>query len=180
MSAAESLSDTVLANLDKGHTREEVVLALGTARATGIDLRPTWVAFTPWTTLADYQELLDFIDGEDLIDHVDPVQYSLRLLVPPGSLLLESAAMRPHLGPLEHDTFSYRWVHPDPRMDRLQEAVAVVVAEAAPRREDAAVTFDRIRQLADEQSGPSARASVAVRLPPGRTRPPRMTEPWFC
>jgi radical SAM superfamily enzyme YgiQ (UPF0313 family) len=180
VSAAESLSGTVLANLDKGHTRDDVVLALRTTRAAGIDLRPTWVAFTPWTTLADYQELLDFIDAEDLIDHVDPVQYSLRLLVPPGSLLLESPAMRPHLGPLEQGTFSYRWVHPDPRMDRLQEAVASVVAEAAPRREDAAVTFDRIRRLADEESGSMARASVAARLPSGRTRPPRMTEPWFC
>jgi hypothetical protein len=180
VSAAESLSDTVLANLDKGHTRDDVVLALRTTRAAGIDLRPTWVAFTPWTTLADYRELLDFIDAEDLVDHVDPVQYSLRLLVPPGSLLLESPAMRPHLGPLEQDTFSYRWAHPDPRMDRLQEAVASVVAEAAPRREDAAVTFDRVRRLADEESGSTARASVAARLPSGRTRPPRMTEPWFC
>lgn len=180
VSAAESLSDTVLANLDKGHTRDDVALALRTTRAAGIDLRPTWVAFTPWTTLADYQELLDFIDAENLIDHVDPVQYSLRLLVPPGSLLLESAAMRPHLWSLEHDTFTYRWIHPDARMDHLQEAVASVVAEAAPLREDAAITFDRIRQLADEQSGSVARPSAAARLRPGRTRPPRMTEPWFC
>ena len=31
--------------------------------------------------------------------------------------------MRPYLGALEEGTFSYRWTHPDPRMDALQEAV---------------------------------------------------------
>jgi hypothetical protein len=84
--------------------------------------RPTWVAFTPWTRLADYREMLDFIEAEGLIDHVDPVQYSLRLLVPPGSLLLGSPALRPHVGPLDGAALSYRWTHPDPRMDRLQQA----------------------------------------------------------
>jgi radical SAM superfamily enzyme YgiQ (UPF0313 family) len=180
VSAAESLSDVVLANLDKGHTRDEVVRALRATREAGIDLRPTWVAFTPWTTLDDYQELLDFIEAEDLVDRVDPIQYSLRLLVPPGSLLVESAAMRPHLVGLEQETFSYRWRHPDTRMDRLQEAVAALVAEAAPRGEDAAVTFDRIRRLSDEARGAAVHSPVVARLAPDRIRPPRLTEPWFC
>jgi len=131
VSAAESLSDVVLAHLAKGHTRADIGAALAVTRAAGLDLRLTWVAFTPWTTLEDYRALLDFIEAEDLIDRVGPVQYSLRLLVPPGSLLLTSEAMRPHLGALERDTFTYRWTHPDPRMDRLQEAVAAAVASAA-------------------------------------------------
>ncbi len=156
VSAAESLSDTVLAHLAKGHTRADIDAALQATRAAGIDLRPTWVAFTPWTTLDDYRELLDFIEAEDLIDRVDPVQYSLRLLVPPGSLLLSSEAMRRYLGPLDQETFTYRWTHPDPRMDRLQEAVASAVAVAAERGEDAAVTFDRVRALADEAAGAAA------------------------
>ena len=180
VSAAESLSDTVLANLDKGHTRADIVLALAEVRAVGIDLRPTWVAFTPWTTLQDYRELLDFIADQGLIDHVDTVQYSLRLLVPPGSLLLQSAAMLPHLGALEPETLSHDWTHPDRRMDRLQEAVAARVAQAAQRNEDAAVTFDRIRWLADEAQGAAARPRVAAGLAPDRPRPPRLTEPWFC
>jgi radical SAM superfamily enzyme YgiQ (UPF0313 family) len=180
VSAAESLSDTVLAHLAKGHTRADIDAALETTRAAGIDLRPTWVAFTPWTTIEDYEELLDFIEAEDLIDRVDPVQYSLRLLVPPGSLLLNSGAMRPHLGALDEESFTYRWTHPDPRMDRLQDAVASAVAIAAELVEDAAVTFDRVRALADEAAGAGAHPSTAARLDPRRPRPPRITEPWFC
>ncbi len=180
VSAAESLNDAVLAHLDKGHTRADIKAVLGAAHEAGITLRPTWVAFTPWTALDDYREWLDFLEIEGLIDHVDPVQYSLRLLVPPGSLLLESPAMRPFLGPLEQETLSYRWTHPDPRMDRLQEAVAVAVAEAAESEEEAPVTFDRVRRLADESAGLAPRPGIAGRWAVGRPRPPRLTEAWFC
>ena len=37
------------------------------------------------------------IAAGDLIDSVDPVQLSIRLLVPPGSLLLALPEMREHL-----------------------------------------------------------------------------------
>jgi hypothetical protein len=180
VSAAESLSDMVLANLDKGHTAADIASVLRATREAGIELRPTWVAFTPWTTLADYQALIEFIEIEGLIDHVDPVQYSLRLLVPPGSLLLEGPALHPYLGTLERETLSYRWTHPDPRMDLLQGQVANAVAEAAPRGEDTAVTFDRIRGLADEAAGTPRRPGVAAHLAHDRPRPPRLTETWFC
>jgi hypothetical protein len=114
------------------------------------------VPFTPWTTLDDYREILDFVEREALVDAVDPVQYSIRLLVPPGSLLVESPAMRPYLGPLVEHDFYYRWTHPDPRVDTLQERVAALVAEAAEAREDAAVTFHRVRALADEAAAAAA------------------------
>jgi len=178
VSAAESLSDTVLAHLDKGHTRADIETAVRLAAEAGITLRPTWVAFTPWTTLDDYRELLDFVETNGLVDAVDPVQFSIRLLVPPGSLLLESAALRPFLGELVEDQFYHRWTHPDSRMEALHAAVSSPVAGAAERREDAAVTFQRVRELADRSAGVMPRpASAPVAR---RTRPPRLTEPWFC
>ncbi|PYN34390.1 MAG: radical SAM protein [Candidatus Rokuibacteriota bacterium] len=178
VSAAESLSDTVLAHLDKGHTRADIETAVRLAAEAGITLRPTWVAFTPWTTLDDYRELLDFVETNGLVDAVDPVQFSIRLLLPPGSLLLESAALRPFLGELVEDQFYHRWTHPDSRMEALHAAVSSLVAGAAERREDAAVTFQRVRELADRSAGVMPRpASAPVAR---RTRPPRLTEPWFC
>jgi radical SAM superfamily enzyme YgiQ (UPF0313 family) len=178
VSAVESLSDTVLTHLAKGHTRRDVETALAATRAAGIALRPTWVPFTPWTTLDDYREMLDFIDDNALIDHVDAVQYAIRLLVPPGSLLLESDAMRPHLRELVAESFYYRWTHPDPRVDRLSDRVASVVAAAADAREDGAITFARVRELADEAAG--VRTRVRAPVDRERPRPPRLTEPWFC
>jgi radical SAM superfamily enzyme YgiQ (UPF0313 family) len=179
VSAVESLGDAVLGHLEKGHTGADVVEALGVARAAGLILRPTWVPFTPWTTLDDYHAMLDFVEREGLIDQVDPVQYSIRLLVPPGSLLAASDAMRPYLGELVAGDFHFRWRHPDPRMERLQEDVATLVAAAAERSEDPAVTFGRVRGLADEAAGRPARPLPAAPAA-DRRRPPRLTEPWFC
>ncbi len=180
VSAAESLSATVLANLDKGHTRADIATALEATRQAGITLRPTWVAFTPWTTLDDHRAWLDFLAAEALVDAVDPVQYGLRLLVPPGSLLLESAALHPHLGPLEQATLSYRWTHPDPRMDALQAETAQAVAQAVEATEDAPAIFDRVRALAAAAAGAHAPGAVAAGMGQGRKRPPRLTEAWFC
>ena len=178
VSAAESLSDTVLTHLDKGHTRADIETAVRLTAEAGVALRPTWVAFTPWTTLDDYRELLDFVETHRLVDAVDPVQVSIRLLVPPGSLLLESAAMRPFLGELVEEQFYHRWTHPDPRMEALHTEVSGVVAGAADRREDAGVTFQRVRELADRSAGLVARPITPP--DPKRKRPPRLTEPWFC
>jgi hypothetical protein len=124
--------------------------------------------------------MLDFAERESLVDHVDPVQYSLRLLIPPGSLLLESPALGPFLDGLVQEDFSYRWTHPDPRMEALHAAVAAHVAEAAERGEDPAVTFDRVRARWAAIAGETLGPGVAARLPRDRARPPRMTEPWFC
>ena len=178
VSAVESLSDAVLGILNKGHTRAGVHRALSIVRAAGIGFRPTWVPFTPWTTAADYVDMLDFVAHEGLIDHVDPVQFTLRLLIPPGSLLLERDAVRPHLGALDPAAFSFRWTHPDPRMDRLQREAAGLVEAAAGAEEDPAVTFCRLRLLAHETLGLPPPPDPA--LSPHRGLPPRLTEAWFC
>src|SRR5437899_2942370 len=176
ISAVESLSDTVLANLEKGHTRADILPALRIVRQAGIAFRPTWVAFTPWTTLEDYLDMLDFIEREGLIDHVDPVQLTLRLLVPPGSALLSREAIRPSLGPLDRASFSYRWSHPDPRMDDLQRRASRVVEASVS--EDAGATFYKLKTLARSAAGRPL--DVEPALAPDRRRPPRLTEAWFC
>ena len=178
VSAAESLDDRVLGYLAKGHTRADLLAALHATREAGIALRPTWVAFTPWTTLEGYRAWLDFLAEEALVDHVDSVQYGIRLLVPPGSLLLELPEMQRHLGEKVAGGFHYRWTHPDARVERLADAVAALVAAAAEHDEDAVVTFDRVRALAAAAAGVMPPSPLT--LPPDRRRPPRLTEPWFC
>jgi radical SAM superfamily enzyme YgiQ (UPF0313 family) len=178
VSAAESLDDAVLARLDKGHTRADIVEALRLTRAAGITLRPTWVAFTPWTTLDGYRGWLDFLAEERLVDHVDPVQYGIRLLIPPGSLLLDLPDMRARVSTPAPGSFHHRWTHADPRVEQLVDDVTATVAAAAEHDEDAGITFDRVRALAAAAAG--SPVPVPVGLAPDRHRPPRLTEPWFC
>jgi radical SAM superfamily enzyme YgiQ (UPF0313 family) len=180
ISAVESLSDTVLTHLAKNHTRADVVEALQIAREAKVALRPSLVPFTPWTTLDDAIALFDFIEKEGLIDHLDPVQYTIRLLIPPGSLFLREPSMKPHLGPLIQETFTYRWVHPDQRMDALQKAMSKEVEAATKEEDDPAVTFYRLKELAIAAREGRPVRPVEVSLDPDRIRPPRLTEPWFC
>ncbi len=181
VSAVESLSDTVLTNLLKGHTRNDVFEAHQVLRDANIPLRPSLLPFTPWTTLPDYEDLLDWIEDEDLVDSVDPVQLSIRLLVPPGSPLAEHESMKPHLRTLERENFSWTWTHPDPRMDRLHASAASIVHAAATAGEDSARTFERLRHAAVELSE-GALLPRETRFVPrlGHAHPPRLTEPWFC
>ncbi len=176
ITAVESLSERVLEILDKQHSREDVSAALHAVREAGIAMRPTWVAFTPWTTLDDYRDVLDFVEAEGLIDHVDPVQYAIRLLIPPGSWLAEHPETLPHRGPLDEAALTYRWTHPDPRMDALQKKVAELVENDAGTDEDPWATFFRINALANGH----APADVVFSLPADRQSVPRMTESWFC
>jgi hypothetical protein len=139
----------------------------------GIALRPSLMPFTPWETRASLAELLDIVASEGLVGQVDPVQYSIRLLVPEGSLLLRHEPMRAHLGPFDPETLSYRWWHPDSTMDRLQRELVRVAADAAAGGWAAEEAFARV--CAAVAPG---RAAHAVPQPAGPS--PRLTEDWFC
>ena len=181
VSAVESVSDLVLERLDKGHTRADVVEALAILDDAGIPMRPSLLPFTPWTTLEDYRELLTFFEERDLLDHVDPVHFSIRLLVPPGSSLLARPDTATWLGPLDEAAFTYRWAHPDPHVDDLQRAVAAVVEQAERDNAAPADTFARIKALAWEASGeplPLPRTQGGVLT--ARKPVPGLTESWFC
>ena len=176
ISAVESLSDTVLTILEKHHTREDVETAIDIVHSAGIALRPTWVPFTPWTTLDDYLEIFQFVDTYRLIYHVDPVQYAVRLLIPPGSYLLNRPETKTLSLTLDEAAFSYTWEHPDARMDELHKTVNVLVENDALSGVDALETFYRIWALAADMQGQAPpRYERKVHLPA-----PRLTEAWFC
>jgi radical SAM superfamily enzyme YgiQ (UPF0313 family) len=178
VSAVESLSDRVLAKLDKGHTRGDVARAFEACRAAGLALRPSLVPFTPWSTLDDYLDLLETFGREGWLAPLDPVQLSIRLLVPPGSLLLGDAELV--TDGYDEAALTHRWRHTDPRMDALQAKVARAVEDAAVRGEPAAATFETVRRLALAAAGrPHAHVPARVAADAGR-RAPRLTESWFC
>jgi radical SAM superfamily enzyme YgiQ (UPF0313 family) len=179
VSAVESLSSVVLERLAKGHTREDVVEALGILDDAGIPMRPTFVTFTPWTNAKDYLELLDFIAEHDLIEQIDSIQLAIRLLVPPSSALLEASDAAQWFGPLDPTALSHTWKHSDPRMDILQRAVMARVERDAAMQIPAEKTFIAIRKLAAQRLDPAY--SFAAIPPRAKNGPaPRLTEAWFC
>ncbi len=173
VSAFECVDDATLARLDKGHTAADEARAVTVLRDHGIEVRPSWMPFTPWTTLGQVQALLDFVADHDLVQNVDPVQYTIRLLLPDGSLLLDHPDLAPHLGSYEDARGTFTWTAADPAMDRLHADIAALVEEMLAAGDDDVAIYQAIRALCDLTP-----ATVAARAP--ADRPPRLTEPWFC
>ncbi len=182
VTAVESVSDDVLLHLRKQHTRADIADALDALCDAGIPMRPTWVAFTPWTTADDYRAMLAFIADHDLVENVDPVQYTIRLLVPPGSALLDAEDTAGWLGPLDQEAFSYRWEHPDQRMDELHRRMAALVERTLGARHSSTEIFRQVCDLTAEVLGAPVEARIRELAPVGAGRKPipHLSEPWFC
>ncbi|MFA5908477.1 MAG: CUAEP/CCAEP-tail radical SAM protein [Vicinamibacterales bacterium] len=177
-SAVESVDDEVLAKLEKGHTRADFIAAAALCRDAGLTLVPTFVAFTPWTTIDGYVDLLDQVEELDLVHNVAPVQWGIRLLVTAQSRLLELPDVRELIGPFDRASLTFPWRHRDPRVDALQAGVMnlIGVQTNRPRHE----TMDRIRRLLASAHPSIPAPKHPSTLPRPRTDIPYMNEPWYC
>lgn len=178
-SAVESLNDEILRKLEKGHTRDDFFRVVDSTREAGLTLQPTFVSFTPWTTLDDYLDLLRQIRRLDLISAVAPIQLAIRLLLPAGSRLLDLDEIRSLVDPFDAKRLLYPWRHADSRVDALAETLQQLVANAEGNKLGRAATFEKIWQAAHEAAGrrPEALPLPAVPASPGV---PHLNEPWYC
>jgi radical SAM superfamily enzyme YgiQ (UPF0313 family) len=127
-SAVESIDDVVLEHLRKGHTRADFVTAVHLCRDAGLALSPTFVPFTPWTTLEGYDELVEMLDAMDLTEQVAPIQLAIRLLITHASPLLELPDIQAVITEFDPGSLTWPWRHRDPRVDALQQDVMRGVA----------------------------------------------------
>jgi radical SAM superfamily enzyme YgiQ (UPF0313 family) len=172
--AVESVDDTILATLEKGHTRADFEWVVTACRSAGLALQPTFVPFTPWTTPAGYRELLAAVRDLGLVEHVPPIQLAIRLLVPAGSRLLEREDVRGWVRPFDPAALVHPWAHPDPEVDALHARVHARVHEAAAAGTRRAATFARVWR---EAWG----AETVGEAEHFRRAPvPYLTEPWYC
>ena len=145
-SAVESVDDAVLERLAKNHTRADFLRVARMFRDVGLTLAPTFVTFTPWTTLASYCELLEVIREHELIENVAPIQFAIRLLIPAGSRLLELADVREMIGPFDDAALVYPWKHADPRVDALCERLQEIVHSGEKVGRSRSRIFERIEE----------------------------------
>jgi len=174
-SAVESVDDEVLLKLRKGHTRADFIEAVDACRDSGVALTPTFVPFTPWTTVDSYVDLLEQIDRLHLTECVAPIQLAIRLLVTAESKLMELPDIRDLVDPFDAQSLTFPWRHRDPRVDELQRAVMQLVANSSPATRSEA--FDRIWAAAIDAAALPART---LRPREKGQTPPYMTEGWYC
>jgi hypothetical protein len=176
ISAVESVDDGILQRLDKGHTREDFLYVARKFRELGMTLHPTFVPFTPWTTLDGYLDLLRVLAAEELPENVAPIQLGIRLLIPAGSRLLELEEVRRTVGAFDAESLVYPWKSADARVDLLSEAVQAIAAEADRKKESRVAAFARIWEAAHASAGIAA-PELRMRAGPGV---PFLSEPWYC
>jgi hypothetical protein len=177
VTAVESVDDAILDRLAKGHTHADFETALAQCRALGIALAPTFVPFTPWTTLAGYRELLATLLKLQLVEAVPPVQLAIRLLVPQGSYLLQLAEFAARVGAFDEAMLGYPWQADDPRVDALQAGIMAWVMDAEkaalPRAEVFADIWARTHAALGEAAPPLDPAQFGAAIP-------HHSEPWYC
>lgn len=182
-SAIESVDDTILTILDKGHTRDDVFRVVSLLHERGLPLNPTFVAFTPWTSLQGYLEFLQVAAELDLVDSIAPIQYAIRLLIPEGSRLLDVPSTREVVGRFDAAALCYPWTHPDPSVDALYADVLRAVKQAGSGLQERRVLFSTVWQRATEALGDRSQRALATQAlvdRPARAAIPWLSEPWFC
>ena len=176
ISAVESIDDSILARLAKGHDAADFERAVAISRAAGLHLTPTFVPFTPWTTVEGYRTMLVRLIELRLVENVPAVQLSIRLLVPAGSHLFEIDGFADLVDPFDDDMLGWPWRHPDPAVDALQTRIQAIAEAAAESDEPRRTTFERIWRCVHEALG-----DAAPTLPGDVGAPtPMHSEPWYC
>ena len=178
-SAVESLDDPVLERLDKGHTRADFLKVVEIFRNARLVLQPTFVPFTPWTTLESYCDLLEAMAELGLVENVAPIQLAIRLLIPAGSRLLELREVRELVEPFDDAALAYPWRHPNPRVDRLCEDLQDIVQSGEKLNRTRGRIFARIWDAAHQAAGIAA-AERAQPVLTSRAAIPYLNEPWYC
>jgi Radical SAM superfamily len=174
VSAFESVDPATLEILDKGHTVDDMVRAVGLVKGAGINIRPTWLPFFPWTEPDDVADIFEFLAGNDLVSATDPVQMAIKLLVPRGSLLETHPSLLPHLKGYDNAALTWRWEFADDRTAVLFEDLETIAADASDCGQETAVTLNEMRSAVAHASGRT--------IPPfvhGHDVP-RLTESWYC
>ena len=174
VSAFESVDELTLEILDKGHNRDDMVRAVDILRAAGIEIRPTWLPFLPWTTVDDVAEIFEFIDDHGLAGATDPVQMAIKLLVPRGSLLETHPAMTPHLTHYDQPALTWRWEFVDPGAELLQKQLETIASTASDCGQEVTTTLNQMREVLARHTGRDL--APLAHVPPV----PRLTESWFC
>ena len=177
VSAFESTNDNVSRLLDKGHTVDDAALAVAVLRDAGIDVRPSWLPFTPWATRSDIDAMFRFIAVHGLFESTDPVQMGIRLLIPRGSLILDIAGIDRYLGPYDPEALSYEWSADDPAMDHLAAQLTEIAKDGSASGAEASTTL--MNQWLAVVDGTELEAP-AYAIDPGATfARPQLTESWF-
>ena len=113
----------------KNHTSDDLRTAVELSLENNIDIRPTWMPFSPWTEKSDLVNIIKLIENYKLRETVDPIQLTIKLLIPKNSLILQSGEIKQYLESYDPSSFSYSWKYENSVIDEIQNSLFNYVLE---------------------------------------------------
>ena len=174
ISAFETTNDHVLNILQKNHSFNDLNKAVELSLENKIDIRPTWMPFSPWTEQNDLISIIKLIENYKLRETVDPIQLTIKLLVPKNSLILKRPEMKEYLLDYDPSSFSYAWKYKFPNIDNIQNELFTYVLQHESENEYAQYLglVDILESHTNETLLNSERYSQRI--------VPKLSETWFC
>ena len=123
ISAFETTNDEVLTILEKNHSSIDLTKAIEISQTNNIDIRPTWMPFSPWTIQNDLIDIIKLIENYKLRETVDPIQLTIKLLIPKHSLILQRSEIKEFLRDYDKNSLSYMWDYKDKEVNKLQASL---------------------------------------------------------
>lgn len=178
-SAVESIDNHILEIFDKGHTRKDFIKVAHILDEIELNLNPTFVTFTPWTTLQGYQELLSLLNELNLIGNISPIQLAIRLLIPKESKLLELPETQRFISNFNQEMLTYEWKNPDQLVEELFIKVRNIIHFGQKQDLTRHELFKKIWNCTNELLNQN------IPLPENwhlrkRSSIPYLNEPWYC
>ena len=174
ISAFETTNDHVLNILQKNHSFNDLNKAVELSLENKIDIRPTWMPFSPWTEQNDLINIIKLIENYKLRETVDPIQLTIKLLVPKNSLILKRPEMKEYLLDYDPSSFSYAWKYKFPNIDNIQNELFTYVLQHESENEYAQYLglVDILESHTNETLLNSEKYSQRI--------VPKLSETWFC
>ena len=174
ISAFETTNDLVLEILQKGHSSKDLEESIELSKVNNIDIRPTWMPFTPWTKVIDLHNIIKLIENNKLRETVDPIQLTIKLLIPKGSLIIQRPEIKEYLGQYDTESFSYSWSYIDNEADRLQKSLFsyVIENEAMDKKEQYIGLLHLIEDFTEK--------NIFYNQAYVYRDAPKLSESWFC
>ena len=174
ISAFETTNDHVLNILQKNHSFNDLNKAVELSLENNIDIRPTWMPFSPWTEQNDLINIIKLIENYKLRETVDPIQLTIKLLVPKNSLILKRPEMKEYLLDYDPASFSYAWQYKFPNIDNIQNELFTYVLQHESENEYTQYLglVDILESHTNETLLNSEKYSQRI--------VPKLSETWFC
>ena len=174
ISAFETTNDHVLNILQKNHSFNDLNKAVELSLENKIDIRPTWMPFSPWTEQNDLISIIKLIENYKLRETVDPIQLTIKLLVPKNSLILKRPEMKEYLLDYDPSSFTYAWKYKFPNIDNIQNELFTYVLQHESENEYTQYLglVDILESHTNETLLNSEKYSQRI--------VPKLSETWFC